>query len=200
MPLHRSDAYGREHAALKATTNDALGPVARDSLAAVVDQFRKLVRKADVGIIDVAWARKQAESNKVNQLVQNQQTQVQELEDAFSDDPGRPAKIAGTNPERARGGVDRETVAAAKLQAPESLRVEGRSGAREGFGINAERGPGVARRARDRPEVPRVLGGQVRGAQLRRAQVRDVTPGAAQGQRRKAMEGPGQRRPAINRH
>ena len=38
-----------------------------------------------LGIIDVAWARKQAETKKVNELIREQQERQNELENEFED-------------------------------------------------------------------------------------------------------------------
>ncbi len=83
--LKRLETYEKEELGLRGETDQMLGPVARASLASVANAFRDLVRRADVGIIDVAWSRKQEKTRKVNEVVQRQQTQVQELEDEFSD-------------------------------------------------------------------------------------------------------------------
>lgn len=81
----RLDKYEQEQATLAAQTQGLLGPVADRTLAAVGKQFRDLVLKADVGIIDVAWARKQGETDKVNDLIREQQRRNQELEAEFVD-------------------------------------------------------------------------------------------------------------------
>ncbi len=67
------------------------------------------------------------------------------LEGAFRDTHGRPVQLSASNPQPASGGADRQSVASAKLLAPESLRALTRSVAREDFEINARRLPGVAR-------------------------------------------------------
>ena len=67
------------------------------------------------------------------------------LEGTFSDAHGRPVQLTVRNPEPASGGTDRQSVASAKLLAPESLRTLTRSVTREDFEINARRVPGVAR-------------------------------------------------------
>ncbi len=68
-----------------------------------------------------------------------------ELESAFMDAQGRAQQVIVTNPHPASGGVDRQSVAPAKVAARESLRALTRSVAREDFEINAKRLPGVAR-------------------------------------------------------
>jgi predicted phage baseplate assembly protein len=67
------------------------------------------------------------------------------VEGAFKDAYGNPVQVSVRNPSPASGGSDRQTVASAKLLAPESLRALTRSVAREDFEINARRLPGVAR-------------------------------------------------------
>ena len=78
-------SYEDERAQLAVDTRAMLGPVARQTLNSVGRQFRNLVLKADVGIIDVAWARKQAQTEKVNTIIQEQQRAVRELELEFAD-------------------------------------------------------------------------------------------------------------------
>lgn len=77
--------YEREHVQLSSETERLLGPVASRTLLAVGEQFNDLVLKADVGIIDVAWARKQAETERVNTLIREQQDRQNELETEFED-------------------------------------------------------------------------------------------------------------------
>ncbi len=77
--------YDRERSRLAADTRAMLGPVAAQTLDSVGKQFNTLVLKADVGIIDVAWARKQAQTDKVNTIIQEQQRAVQELQNEFAD-------------------------------------------------------------------------------------------------------------------
>lgn len=67
------------------------------------------------------------------------------LEGAFTDANGRPVQLSVTNPRPASGGDDRQSIASARLLAPESLRALTRSVAREDFEIHARRVPGVAR-------------------------------------------------------
>ena len=67
------------------------------------------------------------------------------IEGAFADAHGNPVQVSVINPDPASGGADRQTVAAAKLLVPESLRALARTVAREDFEVNARRVPGVAR-------------------------------------------------------
>ncbi len=67
------------------------------------------------------------------------------VEGSFADAFGRPVRLLATNPKPADGGLERQSMASAKLLAPESLRVLTRTVAREDFEINARRLPGVSR-------------------------------------------------------
>lgn len=67
------------------------------------------------------------------------------IDGAFMDAHGRPVQVSVTNPLPASGATDRQSVASARLLAPESLRAMTRSVAREDFEINARRLPSVAR-------------------------------------------------------
>jgi len=67
------------------------------------------------------------------------------IEGAFKDAYGNAVQVGVRNPAPASGGADRQTVASAKLLAPESLRALTRTVAREDFEINARRLSGVAR-------------------------------------------------------
>ncbi len=77
--------YEQERLQLAVDTRAMLGPVAKETLNNVGAQFSDLVLKADVGIIDVAWARKRAQTEKVNNIIQEQQRAVRELELEFAD-------------------------------------------------------------------------------------------------------------------
>jgi chromosome segregation ATPase len=85
MEAERIQKYESEHGELAVTTGQILGPVAARTLNEVGKQFKDLVLQADVGIIDVAWARKQAETKKVNDLIKEQQDRTLELESEFAD-------------------------------------------------------------------------------------------------------------------
>jgi hypothetical protein len=67
------------------------------------------------------------------------------VETELRDTAGNRAYFTVTNAARANGGGPREEVAAARVNAPNSLRVLTRTVAREDFEINARRVPGVGR-------------------------------------------------------
>ncbi len=85
VEVNRMGQYETEQGELSQETDRLLGPVASRTLESVGEQFRDLVLRADVGIIDVAWARKQVETEKVNALIKEQRERTQELEEEFSD-------------------------------------------------------------------------------------------------------------------
>ena len=64
------------------------------------------------------------------------------IEGNFHDAHGYPVQVSVINPEPASGGTERQTIASAKLLAPESLRALTRTVAREDFEINAQAGTG----------------------------------------------------------
>lgn len=85
LEVNRIEKLKLEHAQLQGETDTELGPVARRSLNAVGRELERLVLEADVGIIDVAWNRKQAETERVNVLIREQQQRALELEAEFAD-------------------------------------------------------------------------------------------------------------------
>ena len=66
-------------------------------------------------------------------------------ERSYTDVLGGPVTVSVTNPERASGGLDRQTVEAIRVAGPRSLRGTTRSVGREDFEIHALKVPGVAR-------------------------------------------------------
>jgi hypothetical protein len=67
------------------------------------------------------------------------------VEGNFHDAFGTAVQVLVDNPAPATGGYERESVASAKLRAPESIRAQKASIAREDFEIHARQVPGVAR-------------------------------------------------------
>ncbi len=60
-----------------------VGSVAYRSFRQVRAQFYRLVLKADVGIVDVAWQRKRERVEKIQQLSSQKAADIQALEDDF---------------------------------------------------------------------------------------------------------------------
>jgi hypothetical protein len=70
---------------------------------------------------------------------------LKKIEGSFVDSVGSVAYLSVTNPNQASGGIPREEVEAARVNAPESIRVPVTTVAREDYEINAKRVPGVGR-------------------------------------------------------
>ncbi|MBL0276585.1 MAG: hypothetical protein IPQ24_10915 [Anaeromyxobacter sp.] len=77
------DALAEQQAALDAAAGDSrdvIGRIAFRSFSAVRAQFYRLVLKADVGIIDVAWSRKRERLEKIQQLSQQKAGELDALD------------------------------------------------------------------------------------------------------------------------
>lgn len=77
------EGYQREVAKKDGATRQLLGRIANDSFGRVARQFYELVLKGDVGLIDVAWARKRDRTDRITQLARDKQAELQELESRF---------------------------------------------------------------------------------------------------------------------
>ncbi|MBX2810509.1 MAG: hypothetical protein KTR25_01810 [Myxococcales bacterium] len=72
-----------EHQRLSQVSDDMLSPIAARTIDKVGQRFRQLVLRADVGILDVAWARKRATTDEVTELVQELRLRSGELDSEF---------------------------------------------------------------------------------------------------------------------
>lgn len=81
----RVEEEAARFARLAANSEQVLGPVSQRTLGAVDGKFESLIREADVGLIDVAWARKQEETQKVTKLINEFQERTASLEREFAD-------------------------------------------------------------------------------------------------------------------
>lgn len=79
------ETHRNEHIRLLSMSDRQLGPVAEQTVAWVGEQFKELVLKADVGILDVAWARKRARTDEVTGLVRELRQKANELDSEFED-------------------------------------------------------------------------------------------------------------------
>ncbi|HTN54476.1 MAG TPA: hypothetical protein VML50_18855, partial [Anaeromyxobacter sp.] len=62
---------------------ELVGRIAFRSFSAVRSQFYRLVLKADVGLVDVAWARKRARLEKIQQLAQQKAFELQQIDQDY---------------------------------------------------------------------------------------------------------------------
>jgi hypothetical protein len=70
---------------------------------------------------------------------------INTVEGSYTDSFGTPVSVSATNALASSGGANRMTMAMIKLLAPPSVRVAGRTVAKEDYEINARAVPGVAR-------------------------------------------------------
>ena len=73
-------AHGGTLDGVQAVAKDLLGHIAVRSIADVRAQFYRLVLKADVGIVDVAWSRKRQRLDKIQQLAVQKDAEVDQLD------------------------------------------------------------------------------------------------------------------------
>ncbi|MEO1232308.1 MAG: hypothetical protein AAFZ18_25760 [Myxococcota bacterium] len=83
--LRAIEGQRNEYVGLADRAEQLLGPIAEQTVESVGSEFGSLVRKADVGILDVAWARKRERSDQVTELVQELQRRSSELESELAD-------------------------------------------------------------------------------------------------------------------
>ncbi len=70
-------------AAINGEARDIIGRIAFRSFSAVRAQFYRLVLKADVGIVDVAWSRKRERVEKIQRLSQQKASEVEAMDRDF---------------------------------------------------------------------------------------------------------------------
>ena len=75
--------YARELAEVQAAAEDVIGHEAYRNFVSVRDRFHDLVRRADVGIIDVAWAEREEHRHRIDRLSEDRRLQLQALTDEF---------------------------------------------------------------------------------------------------------------------
>jgi hypothetical protein len=68
---------------LTGSSRDVIGRIAFRSFSAVRAQFYKLVLKADVGVVDVAWSRKRERLDRIQQLSQQKAGELEALDRDF---------------------------------------------------------------------------------------------------------------------
>jgi len=71
--------------AVREEAKQVVGEVAKGSLREVQKKFQALVLRADVGIVDVAWAKKEMRTHEISQRVAEQRRELQILDQEFSE-------------------------------------------------------------------------------------------------------------------
>ncbi len=77
------ETYARELAELEALAEDVIGHEAYRNFRSVRDRFHDLVRQADVGTVDVAWAEREEHRHRIDRLSEERRVQLQTLADEF---------------------------------------------------------------------------------------------------------------------
>jgi len=83
--LEELQAYATQVKALKDEAESVAGSIAYDSFQGVREQFYRLVLRADVGLIDVAWAETEGQNQEKADLVQKKADEVREVYNQFQD-------------------------------------------------------------------------------------------------------------------
>jgi hypothetical protein len=79
------ERYLVELAGLETEAEDVIGHAAYENFQVVRDRFYELVRQADVGIVDVAWAEREEHRHRIERLSEESRRQLQLLDDEFSE-------------------------------------------------------------------------------------------------------------------
>ncbi|MBX7097950.1 MAG: tetratricopeptide repeat protein [Myxococcaceae bacterium] len=79
------EGYGREVGGVSTDAKDLVGRIAFDSFKRVRQSFYELVLKADVGVVDVAFTRKQDKTQAIQKLATQKDHELKQLEDEFKE-------------------------------------------------------------------------------------------------------------------
>jgi tetratricopeptide (TPR) repeat protein len=79
------EGYGQQVVAVSGDARQLVGRIAFDSFKRVYQQFYDLVLKADVGIVDVAFTRKQDNTNAIQKLSAQKDHELKQLDDEFKE-------------------------------------------------------------------------------------------------------------------
>lgn len=79
------ESYGREVAQVSGNARSLVGRIAFDSFRRVRQQFYDLVLKADVGVVDVAFTRKQDKTQAIQKLSAQKDRELKQLDDEFKE-------------------------------------------------------------------------------------------------------------------
>ena len=79
------EGYGREVVAISTDARDLVGRIAFDSFKRVRQSFYDLVLKADVGVVDVAFTRKQDKTAQIQKLSAQKDRELRQLDDEFKE-------------------------------------------------------------------------------------------------------------------
>ncbi len=81
----RVSDYHAELRLLDTEAEEVIGGVTFENFSNVRKRFQKLIIKADVGIIDVAWLRKEEHTSRINELTKGRLKDIKNLDDEFQE-------------------------------------------------------------------------------------------------------------------
>ena len=79
------EGYGKEVSGISTDARDLVGRIAFDSFKRVRQSFYDLVLKADVGVVDVAFTRKQDKTAQIQKLSAQKDRELRQLDDEFKE-------------------------------------------------------------------------------------------------------------------
>jgi chromosome segregation ATPase len=79
------DGYGKDVVGISSNARELVGRIAFDSFKRVRQSFYDLVLKADVGVVDVAFTRKQDKTAQIQKLSAQKDRELKQLDDEFKE-------------------------------------------------------------------------------------------------------------------
>lgn len=79
------DGYGKDVVGISSNAKELVGRIAFDSFKRVRQSFYDLVLKADVGVVDVAFTRKQDKTAQIQKLSSQKDRELKQLDDEFKE-------------------------------------------------------------------------------------------------------------------
>ncbi len=79
------DGYGKQVVGISSDARELVGRIAFDSFKRVRQSFYDLVLKADVGVVDVAFTRKQDKTAQIQKLAAQKDRELKQLDDEFKE-------------------------------------------------------------------------------------------------------------------
>lgn len=79
------EKHRRSIAETRGDARRVIGDIARGSFNAIKQRFQDIVLRADVGIVDVAWALKEEQTHAISRRVNEQRRELSVLDDEFAD-------------------------------------------------------------------------------------------------------------------
>ncbi len=79
------EGYAKDTDAITGETRNLVGRIAYDSFKRVRQSFYDLVLKADVGVVDVSFQRKQDKTSQIQKLAAQKDRELKQLDDEFKE-------------------------------------------------------------------------------------------------------------------